>query len=96
MTYDLDGKVDIFIQTYKDNWFGIQLRLDTKNSNYFAKQKKPYRNVLDLKFLKKIIDLPLNLSTARSIDTKKNDLKVYSEHEFQELIKEINKIEKDI
>ncbi|MFF5996120.1 hypothetical protein AAGS61_15410 [Lysinibacillus sp. KU-BSD001] len=93
MKYDLSGKVDIFIQTKRNNWFGIQLRLDTKNSNYFAKERKPHRDVVDIPVLKAIIDLPLKLSNARSIKTQKNDLKVYSNNEYMELLNLIRKYE---
>lgn len=93
MKYDLNGKVDLFVQTYSNNWFGIQLRLDTKKSNYFAKERKPHRNAIEIPALKSIIDLPLSLSNARSIFTKKNDLKVYSDNEYRELIKAIQRAE---
>lgn len=94
LAYDLSGKVDIFVQTFNGKRFGIQLRLNTANSNYFAKYRKPYRDVIALDFLEAIIDLPLNLSNARSIQTQKNDLKVYSEFEYNELLKQIAEYEK--
>lgn len=93
LKYDLRGKVDIFVESNNNNWFGVQLRVNTSVSNYFAKNRKPYRNLIEIPGVKVIIDLPLKLFTARSIDTKKDDLKVYSNKELLELMKIINDIE---
>ncbi|MDQ1147034.1 hypothetical protein QE429_003861 [Bacillus sp. SORGH_AS 510] len=92
MKYDLSGKVDLFVESKNNNWYGLQLRVATKNSNTFY-QKKPFRNAIEIPGLKKIIDMPLNLDGAKSIFTQKNDLKVYSDREVAWLCRLINEIE---
>lgn len=92
MKYDLSGKVDIFVESMNNNWYGLQLRVDTKNSDEFYK-KKPFRNAIDIPALKNMIDMPLNLDNAKTVYTKKNDLKLYSNRDLEWLTSLINKIE---
>lgn len=92
MKYDLTGKVDVFVESNRKNWYGLQLRVATKNSDIFY-QKKPYRNVFNIPALKQVIDMPLNLDKAKSILTKKNELKVYGEKDVFWLSEIINEIE---
>lgn len=88
LKYDFEGKVDVFVKKNKE-WFGVQLRTNTKRSTYFY-HKKPKRNAIELKIKK--IDLPIELSTAKSINTKKDSLKLYGHKELKTLLNEIEKV----
>lgn len=87
LKYDLEGKVDVFIK--KDGkWYGLQLRTKTKNSHYFYGKKKD-RNMIEVSA--ELIDMPIDLSIAKSIKTKKEDIKLYSENNITEVIEKIKK-----
>jgi hypothetical protein len=77
--YDLVAKIDIIIRSNSDKLYGLQLRTATVRSNYYVK-KKPFRD-MDRKVDIHLIDLPLNLSSAKSINTKGNSFKLYSKNE---------------
>jgi hypothetical protein len=92
LKYDLDSKVDIFLKSDLQ-WYGIQLRTNTSRSaRYF--QKKPRRNMVNMKT--KLIDIPLNLKTARSIITKGNDLKLYGKDHIHKILNEIIRYESNM
>jgi len=82
LRYDLFGKVDIFVQQHGVA-YGLQLRTKTANSNkYYI--KKPNRHAIPAKSV--LLDLPIDLSQAKSIKTKKNWLKVYDVRKVHEVL----------
>lgn len=95
MKYDLSGKVDIFVQSKKGYWYGLQLRVSTKNSDFFYR-KKPFRNAIEIPGLNRVIDMPLSLDKAKTIPTKKNDIKVYSEKDVKWLMSVIKEMENNM
>jgi hypothetical protein len=73
LKYDLEGKVDVFVR--KDSeWYGLQLRTKTFNSDKYYKQK-PNRNAIAVKAT--LIDLPISLKKAKSLNTLKDSIKLY-------------------
>lgn len=86
LKYDLDAKVDIFIKR-NGEWYGIQLRTNTRNSDKYYK-KKDNRNRIHVKA--KLIDIPINLNRAKSLLTKGNDIKLYSDKHIKQILNKIN------
>lgn len=86
LKYDLDAKVDIFIKN-KIQWYGIQLRTNTRNSHKYY-QKKYTRNMIKVKA--ELIDIPINLNSAKSLSTKGNDIKLYSKLHINTILREIS------
>lgn len=92
---DLTEKVDVFVKSKKGYWYGLQLRVDTPNSQSFY-EIKPTRGVFSK--VKKdwtFIDMPLNLNTAKAIITEQDLLKVYYYKELREVKGIIENFEKD-
>ena len=89
LKYDLEAKIDIFVKKEK-RWYGVQLRTKTRRSNEFYEKKKD-RNPLDTKAV--LVDLPIDLSTAKSLQTKKDSVKLYDRTHVDQLLKEIHTYE---
>lgn len=89
LEYDLDAKVDIFIES-SSQWYGIQLRTNTRNSHKYYK-KKNNRNMISVKAT--LIDIPINLNSAKYLSTKGNDIKLYSNIHIRKILNKINKLE---
>lgn len=86
LKYDLESKVDIFVKK-KSRWFGIQLRTMTRRSNEFYEKKKN-RNAVPTSAT--LIDMPIDLSKAKSIHTKKDAIKLYSNYHVEQLLQNIH------
>jgi hypothetical protein len=82
LQYDLDSKIDIFVKT-RVKWYGLQLRTKTVRSEKYY-NKKYHRNMIPTKAT--LIDIPINLDLAKSILTKGNDLKVYSNNHLNKVL----------
>lgn len=89
LKYDLEGKVDIFVKSHIQ-WYGLQLRTKTKNSDMYY-QKKPNRNAIEVKAI--LIDLPIQLNQAKSLYTKKNDIKLYGQEHIHMVLNNIHNVE---
>lgn len=86
---DLECKADILVKK-NGNWYGLQLRTKTRNSDYFYEKKKS-RNVKGLNAL--LVDVPIDLQKAKEIRTRKNSLKLYGINELQYIRNIIENIE---
>lgn len=87
LKHDLEAKVDCFLRR-NGKWYGIQMRTRTRRSDSFYK-KKDKRSPIYVKA--QLIDLPIDLTTAKSIQTKKDDIKLYDERHIRQVISCINK-----
>lgn len=86
LKYDLEAKIDIFVKK-KEQWYGIQLRTKTKRSNEFYEKKKG-RNAMETKAI--LIDLPIDLSAAKSLTTQKDSVKLYDTRHVKQILTEIH------
>lgn len=84
---DIRHKSDLVIKE-KDKVFGIQLRVKTRNSAKYA-LKKSGRGFEDIGI--QLIDLPIDLDTAKEIKTKKDKFLFYDEKYIQKIKVETKK-----
>ena len=82
LKYDLQAKIDVFINSH-EQWFGIQLRTKTQNSNNFY-NKKYNRNQLATKA--RLLDVPIDLNKTLSLPTKGDSIKLYDHRYSAQII----------
>lgn len=85
LKHDLEAKIDIFVKK-NHQWYGIQLRTRTRRSNEFYEKKKN-RNPIHTEAI--LIDLPIDLSTAKSLNTRKDSIKLYDTYHVNQVLQEI-------
>lgn len=86
---DLEAKIDIFVRK-NNEWYGLQLRTETKNSNYFYEEKKK-RNPKIMRA--KMIDVPINMNGTRELQTQKDSLKLYDIREIKYIEQQIHRMQ---
>lgn len=72
---DLFGKVDILVLV-GDVWYGLKLRVKTRNSKMYA-DLKDGRGAVDLGY--EPIELLMDLDKGRSLNTQKDSIKLYDD-----------------
>lgn len=87
LKHDLEAKIDIFVKR-EGQWYGIQLRTKTKRSNEFYEKKKN-RNPIHTEAI--LIDLPIDLNTAKSLNTRKDSIKLYDTYHVNQVMDEIQR-----
>lgn len=85
LKYDVESKVDAFVK-YLDNWYGLQLFIETSRSRAFY-NKKPSRTK-DKAVPKNatLIALPIKLDGAHTVTTQGDDLYLYHTRELESLM----------
>lgn len=83
---DVHYKIDVLIQVNQKK-FGLQLHTKTKNAyKYFAEKEKRTNAIPNVQ----LVDVPIDLNTAKNIKTKTDTLKLYTYQHAENIFKQVS------